>query len=70
MQSGEIDLGAIYILVRAEALQADEQTGGGEEWDPASGGTSMEGGRLAATGRRGCTDPGQGVDLYKGEPLP
>ena len=40
MQSREIDLGVIYILVREEALQTDElseKTGGeGKEEDPQS----------------------------------
>lgn len=86
MQSREIDLGVIYILVREEALHADElseKTGGeGKEGNPhSSGDTSTEGGRLVMMCQLGlsqdklqaalfCPDQIQGRDLYKEEPLP
>ena len=86
MQSREIDLGVIYILVREEALQADElseKTGGeGKEGSPhSSGDTSTGGGRLVMMRQLGlsedrlqaalfCSGRIQGRDLYKEEPLP
>lgn len=53
MQSGEIDLRVIYILVREEMLKTDElqeETGGEKKgWKPQSQGNSCTGGERLET---------------------